>query len=103
MAQAMRGAAEGGATSFRGIPYSASQVGELQFAPPRPQPGWTDVLDAAQAGLSVPQAASRLERVQVRRVPDWREDGYLTVNVFTPRRALKDGAARPVLMCTQSP
>jgi para-nitrobenzyl esterase len=53
---------------------------------------------AVQAGPSVPQAASRLERVQGRRVPDWREDGSLTVNVFTPRRALGDGVARPVLL-----
>ncbi len=46
----------------------------------------------------MPQAASRLERVQGLRVPDWNEDGSLTVNVFTPRRALKDGAVRPVLV-----
>ncbi|MFH9085603.1 carboxylesterase family protein [Streptomyces sp. NPDC017673] len=54
--------------------------------------------EAAQAGPSVPQAASRLERVQGRRTPDWNEDGSLTVNVFTPRRAPADGTARPVLL-----
>ncbi|MEU9451519.1 carboxylesterase family protein [Streptomyces sp. NPDC048277] len=94
----VRGVVEGGAVSFRGIPYAASPVGELRFAPPRPHPGWTDVRDAAQAGPSVPQAASRLEKVQGKRVPDWREDGSLTVNVFTPRRAPADGAERPVLV-----
>ncbi|MEV7955224.1 carboxylesterase family protein [Streptomyces sp. NPDC088141] len=94
----VRGIVEGEAVSFRGIPYAASPVGELRFAPPQPHPGWTDVRDAAQAGPSVPQAASRLEKVQGQRVPDWNEDGSLTVNVFTPRRALKDGAARPVLL-----
>ncbi|MEU1179587.1 carboxylesterase family protein [Streptomyces sp. NPDC005820] len=72
-------------------------MGELRFAPPQSHPGWTDVRDAAQAGPSVPQAASRLERVQGQRVPDWNEDGSLTVNVFTPRRVL-DRAARPVLV-----
>ncbi|MFG1664060.1 carboxylesterase/lipase family protein [Streptomyces sp. Y7] len=94
----VRGVAEGGAISFRGVPYAASPVGELRFAPPRPHPGWTDVRDAAPAGPSVPQAASRLERVQGRRVPDWNEDGSLTLNVFAPRRALEDGATRPVLV-----
>ncbi|MBG0851396.1 carboxylesterase/lipase family protein [Streptomyces spinoverrucosus] len=92
------GVAEGGVVSFRGIPYAASPVGELRFAPPQPHPGWTDVREAVQAGPSVPQAASRLEKVQGQRVPDWNEDGSLTVNVFTPRRALEDGAARPVLV-----
>ncbi|KOV56845.1 carboxylesterase/lipase family protein [Streptomyces sp. MMG1121] len=94
----VRGIAEGEAISFRGIPYVASPVGGLRFAPPQPHAAWTDVRDAAQAGPSVPQAASRLERVQGRRTPDWDEDGCLTVNVFTPRRALEDDAARPVLV-----
>ena len=94
----VRGVAEGEAVSFRGIPYAASPVGELRFAAPQPHPGWTDVRDAATASRSVPQAASRLEKVQGKRVPDWNEDGSLTVNVFTPRRALADGAARPVLV-----
>jgi para-nitrobenzyl esterase len=94
----VRGIVEGASISFRGIPYAASPVGGLRFAPPPRHPGWTDVRDAAQAGPSVPQAASRLERVQGRRVPDWNEDGSLTVNVFAPRRALEDGAARPVLV-----
>ncbi|MEV7817584.1 carboxylesterase family protein [Streptomyces flaveolus] len=94
----VRGMVEDEAVSFRGIPYAASPVGELRFAPPRPHPGWTEVRDAAQAGPSVPQAASRLEQVQGKRVPDWREDGSLTVNVFAPRRVLEDGAVRPVLV-----
>ncbi|MFJ2608348.1 carboxylesterase family protein [Streptomyces sp. NPDC087425] len=55
--------------------------------------------DAARAGPSVPQAASRLEQVQGSRVPDGNEDGSLTVNVFTPRRAPADGTARPALVC----
>jgi para-nitrobenzyl esterase len=94
----VRGVAEGEAISFRGIPYAASPVGELRFAPPRPHPGWSGVQEAVQAGPAVPQAASRLERVMGRRVPDWNEDGCLTVNVFSPRRALEGGAPRPVLV-----
>ncbi|MFH9349931.1 carboxylesterase/lipase family protein [Kitasatospora sp. NPDC017646] len=92
------GVAEGGALCFRGIPYAASPVGALRFAPPRPHAGWSGVREAAKAGPSVPQAASRLERVQGRRAPDWDEAGSLSVNVFTPRRAVRDGAGRAVLV-----
>ena len=92
------GVAQGEAVSFRGIPYAASPVGELRFAPPRPHRGWTGVREAVQAGPAVPQAASRLARVMGARVPDWNEDGSLTVNVHTPSRALEDHASRPVLV-----
>ncbi|MDV9174734.1 carboxylesterase family protein [Streptomyces sp. W16] len=94
----VRGITQGGAVSFRGIPYAASPVGELRFAPPRPHRGWTDVRQAAQAGPAVPQAPSRLERVMGPRVPDWNEDGSLTVNVHAPLRAFDDNTARPVLV-----
>ncbi|MFJ3302310.1 carboxylesterase/lipase family protein [Streptomyces sp. NPDC086549] len=94
----VRGVAEGEAISFRGIPYAASPVGELRFAPPQPHPGWLGVREAEQAGPAVPQAASRLEQVMGHRTPDWNEDGCLTVNVFSPLRALDGGAPRPVLV-----
>jgi para-nitrobenzyl esterase len=94
----VRGVTEGEAISFRGIPYAASPIGELRFAPPQPHPGWLGVREAATAGPAVPQAASRLEQVMGQRVPDWNEVGSLTVNVFTPRRALPDRAPRPVLV-----
>ncbi|MFF7188133.1 carboxylesterase/lipase family protein [Streptomyces sp. NPDC008222] len=94
----VRGVAGGEAISFRGIPYAASPVGELRFAPPQPHPGWRGVREAAQAGPAVPQAASRLEQVMGRRVPDWNEDGSLTLNVFAPARAFEGGAPRPVLV-----
>ncbi|MFE0103636.1 carboxylesterase/lipase family protein [Streptomyces sp. NPDC059009] len=94
----VRGVVEGEAIAFRGIPYAASPIGALRFAPPQPHPGWTGVREAAQAGPAVPQAASRLEPVMGRRKPDWNEDGCLTVNVFAPRHALSDGTPRPVLV-----
>ncbi|WP_406121559.1 carboxylesterase/lipase family protein [Streptomyces sp. NBC_00989] len=94
----VRGVARGQVVSFRGIPYAASPVGELRFAPPRPHPGWTGVREAVQAGPAVPQGPSRLERVMGARVPDWDEDGSLTVNVHVPAGALEDNAPRPVLV-----
>ncbi|WP_229327383.1 carboxylesterase family protein, partial [Streptomyces sp. UNOC14_S4] len=95
----VRGVAEGPVAAFRGIPYAASPVGELRFAPPRPQPGWGDVQDAARSGPAVPQSHSRLEGVMGPRVPDWDEDGCLNLNVWTPAAALGEGAVpRPVLV-----
>ena len=94
----VRGVARGEVVSFLGIPYAASPIGELRFAPPRPHPGWTGVREVTQAGPAVPQAASRLERVMGPRVPDWAEDDSLTVNVHVPARVLEDGASRPVLV-----
>ena len=94
----VRGVVRGEVVSFRGIPYAASPVGELRFAPPRPHPGWTGVREAVQAGPAVPQGASRLERVMGARVSDWDEDGCLTVNIHVPAGALEDNAARPVLV-----
>lgn len=94
----LRGAVEGEVASFRGIPYAASPVGELRLAPPQRHPGWSRVREAAQAGPAAPQAASRLELVMGRRSPDWNEDGCLTVNVWSPLRAVADGESRPVLV-----
>ena len=81
----VRGAAEGEAISFRGIPYAASPVGELRFARPQPHPGWTDVRDAAQAGASVPQAASRLEKGPARTRIAPRSSTPSTANVCARR------------------
>jgi para-nitrobenzyl esterase len=92
------GAVEGQAICFRGIPYAASPIGDLRFAPPQPHPGWTGVRLAVQAGPSVPQGPSRLEQVMGHRVADWNEDGCLTVNVFRPMAPDGDEAARPLLV-----
>jgi para-nitrobenzyl esterase len=85
----VRGILEDGIAAFRGIPYAASPVGQLRFAAPQRHPMWSGVRDAAHAGPSVPQGPSRLEAVMGRRVPDWNEEGCLTVNVWTPQR--RDG------------
>ncbi|ARF53284.1 carboxylesterase/lipase family protein [Streptomyces gilvosporeus] len=95
----VRGVVEGEVAAFRGLPYAASPVGALRFAAPRPHPGWSEVRDAERTGPSVPQGPSRLERVMGPRVPDWDEDGCLTLNVWTPVGALTPGgAARAVLV-----
>lgn len=94
----IKGSIEGDALCFRGVPYAASPVGALRFAPPRPHAGWAAVRDAAQAGPSVPQGPSRLERVMGHRAADWNEDGCLTLNVFCPVAATSEQTPRPVLV-----
>ena len=94
----VRGVAEGEVVSFRGIPYAGSPIGELRFAPPQQHPGWSGVREAVQAGPAAPQGASRLERVMGHRRPDWDEDGSLTLNVWSPQRALEGEVPRPVLV-----
>ncbi|MFD8813117.1 carboxylesterase family protein, partial [Streptomyces sp. NPDC059627] len=48
----VEGIAEGGAVSFRGIPYAASPVGELRFAAPRRAPGWGGGGEGGGAGAA---------------------------------------------------
>jgi para-nitrobenzyl esterase len=80
----VQGSAENGVTAFRGIPYAASPVGDRRFAPPEAHPPWLGPRAATQPGPSVPQGPSRLEAGMGARVPDWDEDGCLTLNVWTP-------------------
>ncbi len=96
----VRGVTEGPVAAFRGIPYAASPVGKLRFAPPRPHEGWSEIRDAARPGPSVPQNASRLEAVMGKRTPDWNEDGCLNLNVWTPTGALNEPGSgrRPVMI-----
>jgi para-nitrobenzyl esterase len=94
------GTAHDGIAAFRGIPYAASPVEDLRFAAPGQPPKWAGVRDASRPGPSVPQAPSRLEAVMGRRVPDWNEDGCLSLNVWTPRLPSGGSAepGRPVLV-----
>jgi para-nitrobenzyl esterase len=80
----VEGTAEDGVAAFRGIPYAASPVGDLRFAAPQRHQKWSGLRDASRPGPAVPQNASRLEAVMGSRIPDWNEDGSLTVNVWTP-------------------
>jgi para-nitrobenzyl esterase len=101
----VRGVADGsmgdsGVAAFRGIPYAASPVGDRRFAPPEAHPPWPGPRDAVRSGPSVPQGPSRLEAVMGARVPDWNEDGCLTLNVWTSGLPAPGPAqrARPVLV-----
>ncbi|MFF8022873.1 carboxylesterase/lipase family protein [Streptomyces sp. NPDC007896] len=94
----VHGAVEGAVASFRGVPYAASPVGKLRFAPPQPHPAWSGVREAVQAGPAVPQGPSRLELVMGNRKQSWDEDGSLTLNVWSPQHVLDGNASLPVLV-----
>ncbi|MDW8809853.1 carboxylesterase family protein [Streptomyces scabiei] len=94
----VRGAVRAETVAFLGIPYAAPPVGPLRFAPPRPHPGWTEVREAAGPGPDAPQGTSRLEALMGPGTTDWDEDGCLTLNVWTPRRAFEGVGPRPVLL-----
>jgi para-nitrobenzyl esterase len=84
----VRGTSDGAVAAFRGIPFSASPVGELRFRPPVGHPGWAGTLDGTRPGPSVPQARSRRAWVMGDGDESWDEDGCLNLNVWTPARAL---------------
>lgn len=89
----LRGATLGSIDVFRGIPYARPPIGNLRWRPPEEFSAWTGERDATEFGAPCVQPA----------VPppfgvstQWSED-CLTLNIFTPAVALKDGVKRPVL------
>ena len=51
----VRGADDGRAKAFKGVPYAAPPVGELRFRAPEPPQRWTEVADATTYGPACPQ------------------------------------------------
>ena len=52
----LRGAREGDAAVFKGVPYAAAPVGANRWSPPKPYPAWQGVREATQYGADAPQA-----------------------------------------------
>jgi len=80
----LRGATQGGITSFYGVPYAAELRGKGWFSPPTLPESWTGVRPAIEAGHSAPQVPlsppfDDLLTAQVPAGPD-----CLNVNVWTP-------------------
>jgi para-nitrobenzyl esterase len=65
---------------FLGIPFAASPVGSLRFAPPAPPASWSGVRAAQGAGLACPQPPSLLPGM----APGPTGEDCLTLNVYTP-------------------
>jgi para-nitrobenzyl esterase len=72
----LRGTIEGGAVSFRGIPYAAPPVGALRWARPAPPASWTGIRDATAYGAICPQFDSSGASLG--------EEDCLFVNVWAP-------------------
>ncbi len=85
------GRQNGASQIFLGIPFAASPVGALRFAPPAPRPAWTRPLDASRPGIICPQFGppsypfGRAQRAS---------EDCLTLNVTVPLH----GKALPVVV-----
>uniref|UniRef100_A0A7S1GE85 Carboxylic ester hydrolase n=1 Tax=Bicosoecida sp. CB-2014 TaxID=1486930 RepID=A0A7S1GE85_9STRA len=88
----LRGAVEGAAHAFRGVPFAAPPVGALRWADPAPVTPWTETRDATQWTKGCPQICDMPPGT----CPDqWAED-CLYLNVFRPANAAA-GAKLPVM------
>jgi para-nitrobenzyl esterase len=91
----LRGAAAGGVSCFKGIPYAASTAGPNRFLPPVPAAAWAGVRDALAFGNSAPQLPASTDPLGAwyGALEPMSED-CLFVNVWTPGRTGK----RPVMV-----
>ncbi|MBB5911909.1 para-nitrobenzyl esterase [Nocardia transvalensis] len=91
----VRGLADGGISSFLGIPYAAPPVGPARFEAPQPVTEWSGVRDAVELGATCAQSpypAPIHALIGSDGVPG---DEYLNVNVWTPDAG---GSGLPVLV-----
>jgi para-nitrobenzyl esterase len=87
----VRGADNGGVSTFLGLPYAAPPTGNLRWRPPQPAAGWSGVRDATTFGPSCPQAPSPFAP------PGQFSEDCLYLNVYTPAARSSFGG-RPVLV-----
>jgi para-nitrobenzyl esterase len=91
----MRGAAQNGVISFKGVPYGASTAGAGRFMPPQKPTPWSGVREALHFGLRSPQNVFMT-------VPEWgvldrnepAGEDCLVLNIWTPGT---DNRKRPVM------
>ncbi|WP_327355985.1 carboxylesterase/lipase family protein [Streptomyces sp. NBC_01304] len=92
------GIVEDGIARFLGIPYAAPPVGDLRFAAPQAPEPWTGVHDAYTYGPTPPKPLLDPESEMGKLMPEpsYEGDGWLNLNVWTPRP--EDGAELPVMV-----
>lgn len=93
----LRGAAEGGLVTFRGIPFARPPIGELRFRAPQEATPWQGVRDATRFGpraVQVPNEALEAILGRPEDQPALDED-CLYLNVWTPGL---DDRRRPVMV-----
>jgi para-nitrobenzyl esterase len=90
-AGALRGYANNGVSTFRGIPYAAPPVGDLRWKPPAAVQPWSSTRDAAAFGNSCVQTVTYNDFAEKSSSED-----CLYLNVFAP--AETGGAPKPVMV-----
>ena len=91
----VRGIAEGGVSSFLGIPYAAAPVGPARFELPRPVTSWDGVRDALSYGPTCVQSFYPAPIHALIGSDGLPGDEYLNLNVWTPDPG---GSGLPVLV-----
>lgn len=81
---AVRGTAEAGIASFKGIPYAAPPFGDLRLKAPAPPQPWKGTRDAAQFGPTVPKAPYRLPFSSILEEPVIEGEECLNLNIWAP-------------------
>jgi para-nitrobenzyl esterase len=93
----VRGFADGGVLTFKGVPYGATTAGENRWLPAQPPAPWTDEYPALAYGANCPQTLHPWTAVEQTFLFDW-DDGWqsedmLKLNIWTPSLTGK----RPVM------
>ncbi len=92
---AVRGATAGGVSSFKGIPFAASPVGELRWRTPQPAKGWAGVRDATKFGADCVQVTPPFAAAMG--AANAKSEDCLFLNVWRPANA-RPGAKLPVMV-----
>jgi len=88
----VRGIAERGTMSFRGIPYAAPTGGPRRFRAPEPPAPWRGILDATRYGPIAPQLPDPGHESEA---PPASSEDCLVLNIWTPGLS---AAKRPVMV-----
>ena len=94
----VRGFADGGVFTFKGIPYGQNTAGENRWLPAKPLVPWKDEYPALIYGANCPQRLHDYTAIEQSFIQDW-DDGYMSedmlkVNVWTPSLS----GSRPVMV-----
>jgi len=89
----VRGVANAGIVSFKGIPFAAPPVGELRWRAPQPVKAWTGLRNADTFGPSCLQDPGMLKLFGA---PARAGEDCLYLNVWTPAKA--PGEKLPVMV-----